>query len=70
MTYSKDHKMISIEMKPLFGKKPELYIGDSNSAVKVACFRNEKAARDFEEMLIFFFGKQLVTKAEGDGIDD
>lgn len=61
MTYSKGHKMISIEKQPLLGKvKPELYIGEGNELVKVACFGNVKKAEKFEEWLQYFFGDRLV----------
>ena len=60
MTYSKGHKMISIEMQPLFGKvKPELYIGEGNELLKVACFGSVEKAKKFEEWLRYFFGEML-----------
>ena len=60
MTYSKGHKMISIEMQPLFGKvKPELYIGERNELLKVACFGSVEKAKKFEEWLRYFFGDML-----------
>jgi len=61
MTYSKGQKMISIERKPLFGKvKPELYIGEGNELLKVACFGSVEKAEKFEEWLQYFFGDRLV----------
>ena len=63
MTYSKGHKMISIEKKPLLGKvKPELYIGEGNSLLKVACFGSVEKAKQFEEWLEYFFGDRLVKE--------
>lgn len=60
MTYSKGHKMISIEMTPLLGKsKPELYIGEGNEALKVACFGSIEKAEKFEKWLRYFFGDML-----------
>ena len=60
MTYSKGNKMISIEMKPLLGKsKPELFIGEGNEILKVACFGSVEKAEKFEEWLRYFFGNML-----------
>ena len=61
MTYSKGHKMISIEMKPLLGKvKPELFIGEGNEMLmKVASFGSVEKAEKFEEWLRYFFGNML-----------
>ena len=60
MTYSKGHKMISVEMEPLVGKvKPELYIGEGNELLKVACFGSVEKAEKFEEWLRYFFGDML-----------
>lgn len=60
MTYSKGHKMISIEMKPLLGKaKPELFIGEGNELLKVASFGSVEKAEKFEEWLRYFFGDML-----------
>ena len=65
MTYSKGHKMISIEKKPLLGKvKPELYIGEGNQLLKVACFGSVEKAEKFEEFLQYFFGDLLVKAGE------
>lgn len=60
MTYSKGHKMISIEMRPLFGKtRPELYIGEGNQLLKVASFGSVEKAEKFEEWLEYFFEDML-----------
>ena len=60
MTYSKGNKMISIEMKPLLGKsKPELFIGEGNEILKVACFGSVEKAEKFEKWLRYFFGNML-----------
>lgn len=61
MTYSKGHKMISIEMKPLLGKvKPELFIGEGDEMLmKVASFGSVEKAEKFEEWLRYFFGDML-----------
>ena len=60
MTYSIGDKIIAIEMQPLFGKvKPELYIGEGNQLLKVACFGSVKKAEEFEKMLQYFFGERL-----------
>ena len=57
MTYSKQGRIISIEMKPLFGKvRPELYIGDGNGRFKVATFGSAEKAEMFQEWLEYFFG--------------
>lgn len=65
MTYSKGHKMISIEMRPLFGKvRPELYIGEGNQLLKVATFGSEEKAEKFEEWLQYFFGDMLVKDSK------
>ena len=61
MLYSKGYKMISIEKQPLLGKvKPELYVGEGNQMLKVACFGSVEKAEKFEEWLRYFFGDQLV----------
>ena len=63
MTYSKGHKMISIEYQPLFGKvRPELYVGEGTQAIKVACFGSVEKAKKFEEWLRYFFGDMLVER--------
>ena len=63
MTYSKGNKMISIEKKPIFGKvKPELYIGEGNQLLKVACFGSIEKAEKFVEWLEYFFGDGLVKE--------
>ena len=63
MTYSKGNKMISIEKKPLFGKvKPELYIGEGNQMLKVACFGSIEKAEMFEKCLQYFFGDRLIKE--------
>ena len=60
MTYSKGGKMIAIEMNPILGKvKPELYIGEGNSLLKVGCFGSAEKAQKFEEYLRYFFGDML-----------
>lgn len=61
MTYSKGHKMISIEMRPLLGKvKPELFIGEGDEMLmKVASFGSVEKAEKFEEWLRYFFGDML-----------
>ena len=65
MTYSKGHKMISIEKQPLFGKvKPELLIGEGNQLLKVACFGSVEKAEKFEEWLQYFFGDLLVKDSD------
>ena len=57
--------MISIEVNPLFGKvKPELYIGEGNEILKVACFGSAEKAEKFEEWLRYFFGDLLVSDPE------
>lgn len=64
MTYSKGHKMISIEKQPLLGKvRPELYIGESNQLLKVATFGNIEKAEKFEEWLQYFFGDMLEKES-------
>ena len=67
MTYSKGHKMISIEMKPLLGKtKPELFIGEGDGMLmKVACFGSIEKAEKFEEWLRYFFGDMLDNTDPG-----
>lgn len=64
MTYSKGHKIIAIEYNPLFGKRPELYIGTPSELLKVACFSSEEKARKFEEWLQYFFGSMLEKDTE------
>lgn len=66
-TYSKGHRMISIEMKPLMGKtRPELFIGEGpNYLLKVASFGSVKKAELFDEWLRYFFGSMLVKDGEG-----
>lgn len=65
MTYSKGEKVIAVEMNPLLGKvKPELYVGEGTSLVKVACFGSVKKAEMFEEWLQFFFGNNLVRECD------
>lgn len=67
MTYSKGNRMISVEKRPLFGKvKPELYIGEGNQLLKVACFGSIEKAEKFEEWLQYFFGDLLVREGGND----
>ena len=57
--------MISIEKQPLLGKvKPELYIGEGNQLLKVACFGSVEKAEKFEEWLQYFFGDILVEDSD------
>lgn len=64
-TYSKGTKMISIEKQPIFGKvRPELYIGEGNQLLKVACFGSEEKAEKFEEWLRYFFGDRLIKDGD------
>lgn len=63
MTYSKGNMIISVEKQPILGKsKPELYVGENNSLIKVACFGSVKKAEMFEEWLQYFFGNNLVLE--------
>lgn len=62
MVYSKGCKMIHIEYNPIFGKRPELYIGEDNKFLEVACFESEEKAEKFEEYLQYFFGRNLVKE--------
>ena len=63
MTYSKGHKMISIEMRDfLGGKRPGLYIGEGLKLLKVATFGSEEKARAFEDFLRYFFGEMLAEE--------
>lgn len=67
MTYSKGNRMISVEKRPLFGKvKPELYIGEGNQLLKVACFGSIEKAEKFEEWLRYFFGDLLMREGGND----
>lgn len=47
--FKKGEEIISIEQVDGFGKNPSLWIGTVGNFVKVASFRNEKSAKDFEE---------------------
>ena len=60
--YSKGNKMIAVEYPGVVNhcKNPGLYIGEGNKFLKVASFKNEACAEDFEKWLKFFFGKALV----------
>jgi len=63
MVYSKGHKMIDIEYKPLFdNKRPVLIIGEGPEMLKVACFGSVEKAKKFEEWLREFFGDMLVER--------
>lgn len=63
MVYSKDHKMIAVEYKPLFGnKRPVLVVGEGYQMVKVASFGSVEKAEMFEEWLRYFFGDMLVER--------
>ena len=63
MTYSKGNESITIEINhPLFGKRPELYIGTGNQLLKVASFTNQKKAELFQKQLEYFFEDMLKRK--------
>lgn len=63
MTYSKGDESITIEINnPLFGKRPELYIGTGNQLLKVASFANQKKAELFQKQLEYFFEDMLKRK--------
>lgn len=60
MTYSKNGRFISIEVNDLLGgRKPGLYVGEGNKLVKVGTFSSYEKASLFEEVLRYFFGKNL-----------
>lgn len=68
MTYSKGNESITIEINhPLFGKRPELYIGTGNQLLKVASFANERKAELFVKQLEYFFG-DLLEKEKKDAL--
>ena len=65
MTYSKQGRIISIEMRPLVGKvRPELFIGDGYELLKVATFGSVEKAEKFQEWLEYFFGGFLERDRE------
>ena len=65
MTYSKGHRMISIEINDLLGgKRPGLYIGEGFKLLKVASFSSFEKAQIFDEWLRYFFGEMLITQNE------
>lgn len=72
MVYSKAEYMICVENKPIFGKRPELYIGTGNSMLKVASFGSFEKAKMFEEFLeYFFYNKPPTTNIKhGEGKKD
>lgn len=59
MTYAKGDITISVFLNPVFGKRPELMIGESNKLLKVASFGSEEKAKLFMQWIEYFmFGTE------------
>ena len=56
MTISKGDYSIGVYYQDPFGKRPGLYIGHKNAALKVGNFVSEEKAREFEEWLNYMCG--------------